>query len=354
MRRRRAVFGAAVVAAVVVAVGAVVVGGDVLGGDEEVTDLQRAISLAPTDAQRFSWTDWAGVRIDLDLELSSTSGPGAVKRLLDGGFDADLTSTSALVQSAVVLQQRFGFSPATVDWELFTQGDAGAAIMLALGADAAPDRIADSLRALGYEEPDAADGIWTGGAELTGSLGQVTPELTYISVDAGEGLVFTSDTRTGLQAALDDANDDGSAPDLDAVVDGVGEPLSAALYTGDQACFALAMAGADPTERKVGDELLAQAGDVSPMTGFAMGAEPDGNVRVVMSFESESQARTNADTRAALASGPAPGQGGDFADRFTLGKVSAEANVVRMELEPAEGAYVLSDLSNGPVLFATC
>ena len=73
-----------------------------------------------------------------------------------------------------------------------------------------------------------------------------------------------------------------------------------------------------------------------------------------MSFESEDQARTNADSRAALASGPAPGQGGDFEDRFRLGTVSAEGDVVTMELEPEDGEYILSDLSSGPVLFATC
>ena len=73
-----------------------------------------------------------------------------------------------------------------------------------------------------------------------------------------------------------------------------------------------------------------------------------------MSFETEEQARTNADTRAELASGPAPGQGGEFADRFTLGEVSADGTVVTMDLEPVEGAFVLSELSSGPVLFATC
>ena len=73
-----------------------------------------------------------------------------------------------------------------------------------------------------------------------------------------------------------------------------------------------------------------------------------------MSFETEEQARDNADSRAALAAGRRPGQGGDFADRFTLGDVVADGTVVTMELEPRDGAYVLSDLSNGPVLFATC
>ena len=62
----------------------------------------------------------------------------------------------------------------------------------------------------------------------------------------------------------------------------------------------------------------------------------------------------NADTRARLADGPAPGQGGDFTDLFALGAVTAEGEVVTMELDPVEGSYVLSDLSNGPVLFATC
>ena len=90
------------------------------------------------------------------------------------------------------------------------------------------------------------------------------------------------------------------------------------------------------------------------MTGFAIAGQPGGDVLVAMSFENEDQARANADSRAALAAGPAPGQGGDFADRFELGAVTADGNVVTMELEPTEGSYVLSDLSTGPVLFATC
>ena len=50
-----------------------------------------------------------------------------------------------------------------------------------------------------------------------------------------------------------------------------------------------------------------------------MSAQPGGDVRVVLAFEDDDQARTNADSRAVLARGPAPGQGGDFADRFRVG-----------------------------------
>jgi hypothetical protein len=74
----------------------------------------------------------------------------------------------------------------------------------------------------------------------------------------------------------------------------------------------------------------------------------------VMAFESDDQARTNADTRSVLASGPAPGQGGDFSDRFSVESATADGSVVTLDLKPTEGSYVLSDLSTGPVLFATC
>ena len=151
-------------------------------------------------------------------------------------------------------------------------------------------------------------------------------------------------------AATRSSGDDG----LDDVADAIGEPLSAAVYDGDHACRSLAMSQADEDDQGAAEQLVAAAGEVNPLTGFAMAAEPDGEVLVAMSFENEDQARRNADSRAELAAGPAPGQGGDFADRFDLGEVTAEGRVVTMQLEPVEGSPVLSDLSTGPVLFATC
>ena len=56
-----------------------------------------------------------------------------------------------------------------------------------------------------------------------------------------------------------------------------------------------------------------------------------------------------------LAAGQAPGQGGAFADRFSVDvRATADGDVVTLDLAPTEGSYVLSDLSTGPVLFATC
>ena len=108
----------------------------------------------------------------------------------------------------------------------------------------------------------------------------------------------------------------------------MGEPLSAAVYTGDFACKSLAMAQADEDDQSTADQLVAAAGRVDPMTGFAMAVEPDRQVTVAMAFETDDQARRNADSRAKLAAGPAPGQGGDFGERFTLGPVTADGSVV--------------------------
>ena len=129
----------------------------------------------------------------------------------------------------------------------------------------------------------------------------------------------------------------------------MGEPLSAALYTGDQACRALAMSQADPADQEPADELVADAGEVNPLTGFAIAGEPDGDVLVAMSFENDDQARTNADTRAVLAAGPGA-RSGRRVRRPVRARVRSPptATLVTMELQPDRGRYVLSDLSTGP------
>jgi hypothetical protein len=342
---------------VLVAVG--VVGGVRWWRDSHRTDLEDAMARAPHDAQRFSWTDWAAVRQELGGDLDERSSSSALTDFLDKGYDADLTSTSALVQSAPVLQVLYGFSPASVDWELFSQSDTGAVVMLHLPASYDFDALADRLTDLGYTPPEDDTGVWVGGEDLLAELGVgtdgITPELNHIALDAEDGLVLTSDSPDYLGQAMDDALGDGAAVEgLDEVVEASAEPLSAAIYTGDYACENLAMSQADGGDQARADELIEAAGGVNPMTGFAMTVQPDRAVRVAMSFESDDQARANADARAELASGPAVGQGGDFADRFDLGPVQADGSVVTMELRPVEGQYVLSDLSTGPVLFATC
>ncbi len=316
--------------------------------------LDSALELAPKTTARFSWTDWAGVRKELGADLDATSSGQDVEDFLAKAFDHDLSSTTALEGSAIALQDDFGLSPATIDWELFTQGSDGALVFMGLpkGYDVAALR--DRLRTIGFDEPAKPDGVWRGGVDLLEGLSNpVTPELAALAIDEDSGVVVGSDDPgfLGRRAGLARG---GKGDGVSQVAAAVGSPLSASVLTGDQVCSALAMTDADSADRTRAGELVQQAGGVHPMTGFAIAAEPGGGVRVAMAFESADQARADADSRSQLAAGPAPGQGGTFPDRFRLGKVVAKDRVLTMALQPVDGAFVLSDLSDGPLLFATC
>jgi hypothetical protein len=323
------------------------------------TDLERALALAPSDSARYSWTDWAGVRRELGAHLTDRSSDDDVEKFLTDGYDADLTSGSAMVDSAAVLQEAYGFSPADVDWELLAQSTTGSVLIAGLPDDLDIGTLGDGFAQLGYERPSDATGVWNGGEELvariTGSNGgTLSPQFQYLALDPDRHLLLASDSGPYLREAVAGLDDDLGDDGLSGVAGAVGEPLSAAVYTGDFACKSLAMAQADDDDQSTADQLVAAAGRVDPMTGFAMAVEPGEKLRVAMAFESDDKARRNADSRAKLAAGPAPGQGGDFSDRFSLGPVTADGNVVTMQLKPVDDSLVLSDLSTGPVLFATC
>lgn len=320
---------------------------------EEPGRLESAIAMAPEDSARLGWTDWSGVRKELDADLSAASPGRDVERFLADGFDADLTSTSALVSSAPTLQEDYGFSPATIDWELFAQGEEGAIVLIGLPESLDLDEVEDTIENIGYQRPSTDEGVWIGGSDLLIELGTVTQELAFITIDRDRRVLAASD----LSVTLENWRDQERGEDLDDSVAEVSahveDSLSASIYTGEYACTALAMTEADDSDRLRAAELIDAAGEISPLLAFAIATRPGGDVRVAMGFDSEDQARTNADTRAKLAAGPAPGQGGAFPDRFELGKVSADGEVVTMEFHPRQ-AYVMSDLATGPVLFATC
>lgn len=323
---------------------------------DDRTAFAWAVGHAPAGAQRLSWTDWSAIREHEGARLSPRSSPHELRHLLDAAYDDDLDSTSALVTSAPVLQQRFGFSPASADWELYSQSDRGAVVMLHLPGSVDLDDVAGHLRELGYREPDAEDGTWRGGEDLVASISpSLSGELQYVALDRDDSLVLTSDSSAFLTVARDAVRGHGArATDFDAVVDDAGEPLSSAVYAGDYACGSLAMAHAGASDQAQARRLLSAAGEVTPYSAFAMSDEPAGEVRVAFEFEDDTAARTNADSRATLARGPSPGQGGTFADRFAVASVTARGSLVVMVLEPRPDASVLSDLGTGPLLFAAC
>jgi len=323
-----------------------------LGGSE----FSRAVEAAPAGTERVSWTDWADVRREVGSDVDARSTAQEVRDFLDEGYDADLVSASALVQSASVLQDSFGFSPASVEWEAFSQSLDGAVITLGLPDSADFGAIADRLEGVGFPRPHSEEGIWAGGPNVLSAISaDLTPELGYLALLPDDRLVLASDQQGYLETAVRAAAGDGARVEgFGGVVDAIDEPLSAVVYSGDYACGALAMGQADADDQAQAAGLVAAAGTVDPYEVFAMAERADSDVRVAMEFETDDQARANADSRATLATGPAVGQGGSFADRFALRSSEADGSVLTLDLEPRPGQYVLGDLSTGPVLFATC
>jgi len=318
------------------------------------TPLVRAMSLVPADTARFSWTDWAGVRRELGTDVGAGSSAAEVDAFMADAFDADLSPMSALGTSAGVMEEQLGFSPASVSWELFAQSGTGAVEVLGVGDDVDLAAVADRLTELGWTEPDEADGVWVGGPDVLAGVGPIlTPELQHVALLPDDGLVLTSDQAPYLEEVLDGLGGEGpeELADLAAALD---DPLAAAVYDGAYACERLAMAQADDDARAEADQLVDAAGAVRPLTGYALGRLRDGDVRAVLQVEDADDAAADAEARARLAAGPAPGKGGDFTDRFTVEAAGSEGREVVLDLRPAEGAYVLSELASGPVLFATC
>ncbi|MGH3308829.1 MAG: hypothetical protein ACRDOX_14200, partial [Nocardioides sp.] len=129
---------------------ALIVAGLLWWRSSQLTDLERAVASAPPDAQRLAWTDWASVRQDLGAEVTAGSEASELETFLDDGFESDLTSTSALLQSASTLHESYGFSPASLEWELLSQSEEGAVILLRMPDSFDFDALADRLDDLGY------------------------------------------------------------------------------------------------------------------------------------------------------------------------------------------------------------
>ena len=319
-------------------------------------ELAGALSLVPAGTSRASWTDWEGVRRELDATVDADSPAEDVDAFMAEAFSADLSAMSALGSSAATMQEELGLSPATLRWELLAQSGDGAVEVLGVAEDLSYDELAQRLASLGWAEPEDEDGVWVGGADvLTGVGSDLTPELQHFVLLPERHLVLTSDQAPYLEQVMEVVDGDADAADeLADLAVGLGEPLAAAVYDGGHACERLAMAQADDDARAEADQLVAAAGGVHPLTGFAMGVLAGGDLRALLQVEDADDAPGDADARARLAAGPAPGQGGDFGDRFSVEAAGSQGREITLDLRPREGAYVLSDLTSGPVLFATC
>lgn len=358
--RRRLVLGGAAVALVLVAVAAFLAWRALT-----VTPFAEGLAAMPAETLRATWTDWSQVRTVADGEhLGAAATSREVDQFVQRAYDHDLTSTSAVVSSTYAMGRRYGFSPLDATWEMYGQSRQGAVVALALQDSVDLERVEQNLRTLGYDAPPdgaGSGGVWAGSADLVARIdASLTPVLQNVVVLPDQHMVLLSDSAAYADSASQVVT--GDATSLSEETDGVsalgdvaGEPLSAVVYASDFACEALGMAVADEEDQAVAEDLVARAGEISPVAGVVIAMQPDRSLTVGMHFETSDQAESNLRPRLELAQGEAVGQGGTFADRFSVREARAEDQEVVLDLEPTEpDAALLSDLAQGPVLFATC
>lgn len=328
------------------------------------TTYEQAVASLPESTLRATYTDWAAVRRLADgSSLGSSSSSRDVSNFVSRAYDLDLTSTSAVVDSTYAMNRRYGFSPIDAEWEAFGQSREGQVVVMRFGDSVDLEGVERNLRRLGYTAPEdgaGSGGVWAGSVDLVATIDPaLTPVMQNVVVLPEERLVLLSDAEA--YAASSASVITGSAAGLDEV-DGVpelasaaGEPASATLLASDFACEALSMADADEEDQAVADDLIASAGGVSPLSGVVVAMNPDRSLVVGMHFESSDQASDDLRPRVELASGEAVGQGGTFGERFRVVEAAADGNEIVMELEPTDDDLpLLSDLTDGPLLFASC
>lgn len=354
-----------VVVAAAVAVVAVLGGGAWFGWRAvQSTPYEQAVAWLPESTLRATYTDWDAVRSLADgASLGPSSSSREVEAFLARAYDLDLTGTSAVSGSTYAMARRYGISALDAEWEMLGQSRDGQVVVLRFDGSVDLEGVEGSLRRLGYDPPaDGAGsgGVWAGSADLVASIDPVlTPVMQNVVVLPGEGVVLLSDSRAYAAASASVVA--GSAAGLDEVpgtsplAASAGSPVSAVMFASDFACEALSMASADEDDQAVADELVSAAGGVSPLAGVVVALERDRSLVVGLHFESPEQASDDLRPRVELASGDAPGQGGSFAERFRVEEAAADGNEIVMRLKPAaDDLPLLSDLTQGPLLFATC
>jgi hypothetical protein len=321
--------------------------------------LAEAMRTLPPDSLRLGFTDWSRVARDLDAPRGEDAlDDELLTEFLGRAYDADVTTTSAVVESFEGLYANFGITPADAEWEAYGQARTGSVEVLKLRDGVDLDRIEDGLREAGYEPPADDDGVWVGSGDLVATL---DVPLTYLQENIAllrdRRLLLMAEETSFLEQSLPVVTE-GEASVMDA--DGVAElvevaddALSVQVWVKDFVCEDLAMSKASELESREGARLVEDAGGVHPLDGMVLARDRGDTARIGMWFSTEAQAEDDLQPRTDLARGAAPGQGGTFAERFEVRRAVQEGRLVRFDLS-AQSDTLMSDLGQGSVLFATC
>ena len=224
----------------------------------------------------------------------------------------------------------YGFSPADVDWELLAQSTAGSVLVVGLPDGLDVDDLGDGFEELGYERPDDDDGVWNGGEELVARISPATaaalsPQFQYLALDADRHLLLASDSGPYLRDAVGERR---RRPRRRGPARRRARGGRAALGRRLHRRLRLPVPGHGPGRRD--DQSHGR-----PAGRAGRGRRPDGRlrdgrraatgtVRVAMAFETDDQARRNADSRASSRPARRPGRAATSPTGSRLGPVTAD------------------------------
>lgn len=326
------------------------------------TPVVEAVEQLPATVVRASFTDWALVQEAADgAAVDADSSETDIADFLTRAYDTDLIGVSSLSSTFPGLAENFGFTPLESEWEVYAQAEDGSAAVLKMEDDVDLEAVEGRFEGLGYAAPPDGAGegeTWVGEVDQVAGLpGSLTPVQENLAVLVDERLVVMGDDPAFVDLTVDAIRGDGERLDS---VEGLGsllgeleEPATAKVWASDLVCSDLAMSQANGSDRAEADRLVEEVGGVNPLTGFILAEDVERRVQLVFGFDSDEDASEDLQPRTDLASGPAPGQGGTFPERFEITSSVADGPVVSMELKPVVD-QVLADLGQGPVLFATC
>lgn len=323
------------------------------------TAIDAALAAVPGDARRVSFTDWAAVREQVGADLGDEPSREAVEQLITDTYASDLSAASAVDGAAGAMQEIFGFGPGTAQWEAYGQSESGASLVLAVPDGTDFDQLADNMRSAGYAEPEDDDGVWLGGVDLVAALDPtLSPVVQYVALLSDPGLVVTSESPEYIEDAADAAADGRGVADVDGVgdlADRLEGTVASVLWVEDFGCSDLAMARADDSDQARAAARIEELGGLSPLDGLAMGLTPSSSLRVVGHYEDADDAEADLEARAELAVGEAYGRSGSFSDDYDVTRARTVDSDVVLDLEPSrEGVFALSNVFDGPVVFASC
>jgi hypothetical protein len=328
---------------------------------ERVTPaVPTALASMPAETLTASVTDWAGLRERL-------AGAGGQAALLDRAYESDASAGSVLGDMASVMERRYGWSVLDGRWEGLAQSRQGAAVIVQLSPEVDLDMVRERLGELGYREPFDRDGVWRGGTDLVATIDStLTPLMAHAAVLDDSARVVFSDTakyaaRTarvveGALAAL------GQQEPVAAVADQLEGAVAAVVHAGRRGCQVMGFGRASSGDRALARQRVAAVGGLQRFAAVGMGLAPAGDAGlrraplvVAMRFDDTGGVAAEAERRAALAIGEAPGQGGTYGSRFSVAAAEQRGGDVVLRLRPREAdAQLLSDLNAGQLLFASC